>query len=147
MNHHPIRTLMGVTLLISLLTIGGCIVCDQLTTVAIHPDGSAYFLVVESNVHSNRTGTEAEQDLKQYVDAFGGGIVGLTGSEEAMAPLLSSLGVVHAIQPLAGDDYTVDHSATIYYLNAQGDFAAVFTPPFSYPGMRADLVTLLTSNN
>jgi protein SCO1/2 len=81
--------------------------------------------------------------MKQYVDAFGGGIKGLTGNEQALAPLLSSLGVVHAIQKLGGDDYTVDHSANLFYLDARGAFAAVFTPPFSIDGLRADLATLL----
>lgn len=84
--------------------------------------------------------------VKQYVDAFGGNMTGLTGDEEALAPLLSNLGVVHSIQPLGGDDYTVDHSATVYYLNARGEFSAVFTPPFDYSGMRADLTTLLASD-
>lgn len=84
--------------------------------------------------------------VKQYVDAFGGGMTGLTGSEKALAPLLSNLGVVHAIKPLAGADYSVDHSATIYFLNDRGEFAAVFTPPFDYPAMRADLTTLVASN-
>jgi protein SCO1/2 len=84
--------------------------------------------------------------MKQYVEAFGGGITGLTGSDSALAPLLSSLGAVRAIQPLAGADYSVDHSATIYYLNTRGELAAVFTPPFDMPGMRADLVTLLAGN-
>ena len=40
--------------------------------------------------------------MKQYVEAFGGGITGLTGSDAALAPLLSNLGVVHSVQPLAG---------------------------------------------
>ncbi len=84
--------------------------------------------------------------MQRYVGAFGGGITGLTGSEAQLAPLLANLGVVHAKQPLAGDDYTVDHSATIYYLNARGEFAAVFTPPFDYAGMRADLATLLAGS-
>jgi len=54
---------------------------------------------------------------------------------------------VRAVQPLTGDDYTVDHSATIYYLNARGEFTAVFTPPFDYPGMRTDLTALLSANH
>lgn len=83
--------------------------------------------------------------MQQYVSAFGQGMTGLTGSEDALSPLLSTLGVVHAIQPLAGDQYTVDHSATVYYLNDKGQFAAVFTPPFDYANMRADLSTLLAS--
>jgi protein SCO1/2 len=84
--------------------------------------------------------------MKQYVDAFGSDITGLTGSDEALAPLLSNLGVVHSIQSLGGDDYAVDHSATVYYLNARGDFSTVFTPPFDYNAMRADLTTLLASD-
>jgi len=84
--------------------------------------------------------------MKQYVDAFGGGITGLTGSDAALNPLLANLGVVRVIQPLAGDDYSVDHSATLYYLDARGELAAVFTPPFDYPAMRADLIALLHSN-
>jgi protein SCO1/2 len=91
-------------------------------------------------------GRDNVEVMKQYVEAFGGGITGLTGSEDALAPLLSNLGVVHAIQPLAGDDYSVDHSANVYYLNARGAFSAVFTPPFDYNGMRADLATLLASD-
>jgi protein SCO1/2 len=84
--------------------------------------------------------------MKLYVEAFGSDITGLTGSEAALEPLLSNLGVVHSIQSLGGDDYTVDHSATVYYLNAHGKFSAVFTPPFDYNGMRKDLATLLASD-
>lgn len=84
--------------------------------------------------------------MQRYVDAFGGGITGLTGSTTALAPLLSSLGVVRAIQPLAGADYTVDHSATLYYLNARGEFVAVFTPPFDQPAIRNDLAALLAAD-
>ncbi|HTQ35763.1 MAG TPA: SCO family protein [Steroidobacteraceae bacterium] len=83
-----------------------------------------------------------QHTMQQYVDAFGGGITGLTGNDAALAPLLANLGVVRSIQPLPGGDYTVDHSATIYYLDARGAFAAIFTPPFDYSAMRADLIAL-----
>ncbi len=86
-----------------------------------------------------------QETVQRYVEAFGGGITGLTGGDAALEPLLSSLGVVRAIQPLAGDDYTVDHSATVYYLNARGEFSAVFTPPFDLAAMRTDLAALQTA--
>jgi protein SCO1/2 len=83
--------------------------------------------------------------VQRYVEAFGGGMVGLTGPDAQLAPLLTNLGVAHAIRPLAGDDYAVDHSATLYYLNAHGALSAVFTPPFSISALRTDLTTLLAS--
>ena len=64
--------------------------------------------------------------LRQYVDAFGGGITALRGEDEALAPLLKSLGVASSVQPRAGSDYTVDHSATLFFLNGRGALAAVF---------------------
>ncbi len=80
------------------------------------------------------------------VEAFGGNMAGLRGEDAALDPLLKNLGAVRAIQPLAGSDYSVDHSATLYYLNAQGALAAVFTPPFDFAKLNADLTTLLASS-
>lgn len=83
--------------------------------------------------------------MKQYVEAFSPAMVGVRGEEPQLAPLLTTLGVAHMVEPRAGDDYAVDHSAALYYINGRGEFAAVFTPPFSLPGLRADLATLLVS--
>jgi len=80
--------------------------------------------------------------LRQYVDAFGGGITALRGEDEALEPLLKSLGVASSIQPRAGTDYTVDHSATLFFLDRRGALAAVFTPPFDPVRLRSDLLTL-----
>jgi len=81
--------------------------------------------------------------LRQYVQAFGGGITGLRGNDAALDPLLRGLGVARAIQPLPGGDYTVDHSATLFYTDRSGRLAAIFSPPFSLPSLRADLAALL----
>lgn len=83
--------------------------------------------------------------LRHYVDAFDGQFIGLRGEEPALEPLTTSLGVAHAIQRTPDGQYTVDHSAALYYLDAQGRFAAVFTPPFSLPKLRADLARLAAS--
>jgi protein SCO1 len=84
--------------------------------------------------------------MQRYVDAFGGQITGLTGTDAALEPLLTSLGVARAIQPRAGDDYAVDHSAALFYVNSRGAFSAVFTPPLELTALRHDLVVLLNSN-
>jgi protein SCO1 len=84
--------------------------------------------------------------MRAYVDAFGGNMVGLRGEDAALDPFLRNLGALRAIQPLAGSDYSVDHSATLFYLDAQGALSAVFTPPFDFTKLSADLATLLASD-
>lgn len=83
------------------------------------------------------------RSLRQYVNAFGSTFTGLRGEAEQLAPLLSGLGVAHAIVPLPGGGYTVDHSAAIYYLNDRGQWSAAFTPPFKDAELRQDLATLI----
>lgn len=85
--------------------------------------------------------------MKQYVEAFSPDMIGLRGEEPELAPLLTNLGVAHIVEPRAGEDYSVDHSAALYYLNERGELSAVFTPPFSITGMRADLAALLASRH
>lgn len=83
--------------------------------------------------------------MAQYVNAFGGGITGLRGEEEELAPLLAGLGVAHGKVPLPGGGYTVDHSAALFYLNERGHWTAAFTPPFDYANLRDDLAALIAS--
>jgi protein SCO1/2 len=83
--------------------------------------------------------------LQRYVAAFGGGLTGLRGEDAALEPLLQSLGAARRVEPRAGTDYAVDHSATLFYINARGSFSAVFTPPFDYARLRDDLAALITS--
>jgi hypothetical protein len=53
--------------------LGGCIVSDQLTTITIHPDGSAEFIKVLLNVHSSETGAKADEELQRYAAEFNAG--------------------------------------------------------------------------
>jgi hypothetical protein len=50
--------------------VGGCIVSDQITTLTIHPDGSADLVTVQLNVHSSETGAKADEELRRYVEEF-----------------------------------------------------------------------------
>ncbi|HUT88302.1 MAG TPA: hypothetical protein VMY37_02290 [Thermoguttaceae bacterium] len=56
--------------MIPLLLFAGCIVVDQLTTLTIHPDGSADLVIFGSNLHSTQTGEEGERELAEYRARF-----------------------------------------------------------------------------
>jgi protein SCO1/2 len=91
-------------------------------------------------------GRDSQQLLHQYVNAFGGGLVGLRGEDAALESIMRSLVAARTVQPRAGADYSVDHSANLYYINARGALSAVFTPPFAQPALRTDLVALIASD-
>jgi len=84
-------------------------------------------------------GRDTPAMLAHYLNAFSPDFVGLYGSDAALAPLLRSLGAIAVRQPLPGGGYTMDHSATLYLLDARGRMAAVFSPPFAAAGLAADL--------
>jgi hypothetical protein len=67
------RTLAGAAILALAALMGGCIVSDQLTTITIHPDGSAEFIKVLLNVHSSETGAKADEELQRYTAEFNAG--------------------------------------------------------------------------
>jgi cytochrome oxidase Cu insertion factor (SCO1/SenC/PrrC family) len=41
--------------------------------------------------------------------------------------------------PLPGGDYTMDHSAVVFLVDARARIAAIFTPPLDAPALAADL--------
>lgn len=66
--------------------------------------------------------------LKEYMEAFGPGFVGLTGSEQAVDQAAKAFKVRYAAQPPLDpadpNTYFVDHSAGIYIMDRQGGFVA-----------------------
>ena len=79
------------------------------------------------------------EQLQQYVHAFDPSFKGVTGEQAQIERLAKQFGVAMARVDLAGGDYTVDHSAAVFLLDAQGRRVAVFTPPFEIQPMTADL--------
>lgn len=77
--------------------------------------------------------------LRAYLGSFDPGFVGLAGTAEALAPLLHSLSALSERSALPGGAYRIDHSAALYLLDGSGRVAAVFSPPFTAAGLRADL--------
>ena len=57
--------------------------------------------------------------LKAYLAAFDPGFVGATGTQEALAAMRSSYGVVANKVPMTGG-YAVDHSSSIFLIDREG---------------------------
>jgi protein SCO1/2 len=86
---------------------------------------------------------DSQEVMRQYVDAFGGNMLGLRGDKAALDPLAASLGAAYSVEATADGSARVDHTATLFYLDRQGRLAAVFTPPHTLQALRDDLAVLL----
>jgi len=70
--------------------------------------------------------------LARYVRYFHPAIVGLTGTEQELKRLTSSLSTDFGAQgDTAGDRYTLDHTANLYVLDTQGRVVSIV--PFGLP--------------
>jgi len=65
--------------------------------------------------------------LARYVDYFGDGNLGLTGTLEELRKLTGGLGIYFEKRPGEGDDYAVDHSAAVLVIDPDGGFHALFS--------------------
>jgi protein SCO1/2 len=74
-----------------------------------------------------------------YVHGFDPEFRGASAAPQALAALARSFGVAVSRVALPGGDYTLDHSAVVFLLDARGRIAAVFTPPFEAAALAADL--------
>ena len=72
---------------------------------------------------------DSPEILGQYIDYFGDGNLGLTGTLEEIRKLTGGLGIY--FQKQSGDDdgadYSVDHSAAVLVIDPDGGFHAVFS--------------------
>lgn len=64
--------------------------------------------------------------LKQYLSNFNPNIRGLTGSEDQVKATARAYKAYAAKVPGGGADYSVDHTAVVYLMDAQGSFVAPF---------------------
>ena len=88
------------------------------------------------NVQALFVSVDRERDtperLGQYVRHFHPAIMGLTGSQEQLQRLGQSFQVAYRRQPSAQpENYTLDHTANIYVLDAEGKVARIL--PFGLP--------------
>lgn len=82
---------------------------------------------------------DTPDQLGRYIQSFGGDLIGLTGSAPEIVNAQKSFGVASRRVDMAGGAYTMDHSATVFLLDAQARKVAVFTPPLRSEALMRDL--------
>ncbi len=72
---------------------------------------------------------DSGKSLGDYVRSFHPRLVGLTGSEQAIADVAKAYRVYSrkVVDPKAPADYTLDHTSVIYIMGPSGEFAMHFT--------------------
>ncbi len=68
-------------------------------------------------------GHDTPADVGRYAAMFGSPIHGLTGTGAQLAAIEKAYGVYVQKVPQPGGDYTIDHTAAIYLMDAAGRFA------------------------
>lgn len=80
-----------------------------------------------SRIHWVFVSVDTERDTPEtmaaYLTAFNPRIVGLSGTEPQIAAAARSFRVLYRRVPLEGGGYTMDHSASVFLLDADGRFA------------------------
>jgi protein SCO1/2 len=82
--------------------------------------------------------------MGRYVDYFGDGNLGITGSPEEVRQLADGLGIYFQKQPSDGDNYVVDHSAAVLVIDPEGRLSALFSGPHTIDNFIHDLPIVMT---
>jgi protein SCO1/2 len=65
------------------------------------------------------------ETLKAYFSGFDGRVRGFTGSSEEIARVAKAFEVTYEKSPTEGDDYTMNHTALVFLLNARNEVVDV----------------------
>ena len=83
--------------------------------------------------------------LADYVSAFDKRIIGLSGGPDAIAAAAKAYRVTY-IKRSTGDDYTIDHTATVYVLDPDGSYATSILPSADSSDMTKQMRKLLSGS-
>ena len=86
--------------------------------------GDDAFDIIFVTVDPERDGPK---EMAAYSNAFGAPIIGLTGSAGQIAKVEKQFGI-YAKKVPTGDDYTMDHTATVLLFGRDGKFVATISP-------------------
>ncbi|MBT8141848.1 MAG: SCO family protein [Gammaproteobacteria bacterium] len=76
---------------------------------------------------------DTPEKMQAYVSSFKTNIIGLTGELHKIQVLTDFLGVAYAYNALPDGSYTVDHTAAVFVLNPDGEYAGIYTGNLAAP--------------
>ena len=79
-----------------------------------------YFITVDPE-------RDTREILADYMSAFDARMIGITGTPEKIQQVVQAYRVYVKKVPLDDGDYTVDHTATVYLMNADGTFSGTIS--------------------
>jgi protein SCO1 len=88
---------------------------------------------------------DTPESLQAYVEYFGEGITGVTGSAGEIRALSEPLGVYFEKNPLEGGDYTVNHSTAVLVIGPDATLRALFSAPHEVAAFVHDLPILMAA--
>jgi protein SCO1/2 len=71
---------------------------------------------------------DTPHQMKQYLTAFDSRIMGLTGSDAAVAKAAKEYGVFYQKAPLPAGGYSMDHSTAVYLVDRKRGFSQILAP-------------------
>lgn len=83
-------------------------------------DLGAYFVTIDPE-------RDTPEFLKDYLEPQSDHVIGITGDPDAVHAMAKSWRVYWQKRPLGEDDYTMDHFASVFVLNADGKVADLIT--------------------
>jgi protein SCO1/2 len=90
---------------------------------------------------------DTPEDLKSYVSAFGENIIGATTDQASLDKFLQNLGIiaVKIKSENAPDQYTFDHSSSVYLIAPDTAISALFNTPHTVSSISNDLAKIIKS--
>lgn len=86
---------------------------------------------------------DTPEQLALYLSSFDPRIAGLSGGESEINSLMTKYRVYARKVPLADGGYTMDHTATVYMMNANGEFVGIISYGEPAESVRSKIKRLL----
>jgi protein SCO1 len=79
--------------------------------------------------------------MNLYLQTFGAGYLGLTGSEEQLQPVWKAYGVYRELVPSSSnpESYTMSHSTRVYLIDAKGQLRLTYTDASAIDSIAEDV--------
>jgi protein SCO1 len=90
---------------------------------------------------------DSPERLAEYVPFYDPEIRGLHVAARHLPELTRAFGVAYAFAPLGEEDYTVDHTASLFVVNRRAEVAAVFPTPPQARQIAADMRRIIQLEN